>query len=164
MTGYDAASYGYEGSDYGGYVHAYQPATYDSPFPDAARFLDGPGTSAYVGAPHSGSYAYEGQNGAVSTGSFSFSANYYEQAGSYQYKGAGGSFDTSYAYKEYAIKTPGGYEGTHGYYTAYPVAPGQRETSASYDVSTKTYAGTTTYSAFTSGNCSPGQADAVSLG
>ena len=113
--GYSSYGYGAYGYGYGGYSN--------HPFPNAAGYLSGPGSYAYISRPYGSSYAYETQNGGVyinysfhtSTGyinstSYSVSDGAYKYTSSYLYKNLTDRSGPSYGY---------GYGYGSGYYSGY---------------------------------------------
>lgn len=134
MAGYmDDGSYGY-GSGYG--------------HPNAAAYLSGPGSSAFVGGYYAQSYASENERGGIYTHDVNYYGTNETEISTYGYHATGYSFTASDFYIDYRVQTPGSPlgDGTR-YGPAVPAGYGSLETLDLYGYTRTSSSGAASYSA-----------------
>ena len=114
-TGGGYTTYGYTEYSYGGYPN--------HPFPDAANYLNGPGSNAYISRPYGSSYAYENQDGGVYTHLSIHTSTGYINSTSYSISDGSYKYTSTYFYEDLTDRSgPSygyGYEYGSGYYSGY---------------------------------------------
>lgn len=119
-TGSGYSSYGYEAYGYGDYGYG---GYSQHSFPNAAAYLNGPGSYSYITRPYGSSYAYETQNGGVYTHDSVHTSTGYINSTSYSISDGSYKYTSSYFYENLTDRSgPSynyGYEYGSGYYSGY---------------------------------------------
>lgn len=142
MSGYaysdGYSSYGYEGYGSYGYGGGYRS------YPNAALYLNGPGSSYHIGRTYSSSYAYENQNGGIYTHTIAQTSGGYIDETSYRLSNGSYKLTQSTFYENFLYKSGPtyGYGASVGYYSSY--APPSAYTENTFSLK-QTYAGQTTH-------------------